>query len=98
MSNFDALINDAFSDSPQSDACIELAKRSGCNLQYMSIDHLGMSARFQSDGQKSAYFFVSNEGAELFVWQNEGETGEARNVRSIEDLEEELAKHFSEIQ
>ena len=96
MSNFDALINDAFSDSPQSDVCIELAKRSGCNLQYMSVDHLGMSARFQGDGQKNAYFVVSNEGvAELFVRQNEGETGEARNVRSIEDLEEELLKHFS---
>ena len=96
MSNFDALINDAFSDSPQSDACIELAKRSGCNLQYMSVDHLGMSARFENDGQKNAYFVVSNDGvAELFVRQNEDETGEARNVRSIVDLEEELLKHFS---
>ena len=96
MSNFDALINEAFADSPQSDACIELAKRSGCNLQYMSFDHLGMSARFENDGQKNAYFVVSNDGvAELFVRQNEDETGEARNVRSIEDLEKELLKHFS---
>ena len=98
MSNFDALINDAFSISPQSDACNKLAERSGCNLQYMSIDHLGMSARFQGDGQKNAYFVVSNDGgAELFVRQNEDEEGDARAVCSIEKLEEELTKHFLEI-
>ena len=95
MSNFYKLISDVFSSAPASAFCLEMAERAGCTLEYMNIDHLGMSARFQSLGQKSAYLSVGEDsGPELFIRDNSNEYCQKLLVRDIKDLEAELKAHF----
>ena len=95
MSNFEKLISDVFSLEPASDFCLEMAERSGCTIEYMSIDHLGMSARFKGLGEKSAYLSVSDDsGPELFVRNDGFSHPEKRLITDIKDLEAALKAHF----
>jgi hypothetical protein len=95
MSDFNKLIGDVFSSDPESSFCLLMAKRAGCTLQYMTVDHLGMSARFQCSLGKSAYLSVSNEGKpELFVRSDDSDICARLLIKNISDLEGELKSHF----
>jgi len=96
INNFDDLICDVFSLEPASDFCLEMAERSKCFLDYMSIDHLGISARFQDSNQKCAYLSVSEEsGPELFIRDDRNGYSEKRFIVDVRELEVELKSHFS---